>query len=218
MSGLTSSRVERLATRAGVAVAAVLGVVGVAHAAIPGGDGRIKGCYEADPAGTGGVLKDLYVVDDRDSCPAGTSELTWSQGGPTGATGPTGPSGPQGASEVGHGSYRTDVRFVKGEVDLDYRVGGWASAECRPDETAIAGGGEISQPLGNKNRYALAASIPAGHEHRWQVRVARTDDLVPYKQFYKPLWVDVWAVCARTVVVANPAQPSATEKKFGPRP
>ena len=123
---------------AGLALAVAL--AGVAQGAIPGSDGRIRGCYDADPAGAGGVLKDLYVVDERDGCPAGTRELLWNQTGVAGPAGPAGATGAQGRPEDPHASYRTDVRFVQDEGTPDYRKGGWVRVDCNPDETAIGGG------------------------------------------------------------------------------
>ncbi len=201
---------------AGLALAVAL--AGVAQGAIPGSDGRIRGCYDADPAGAGGVLKDLYVVDERDGCPAGTRELLWNQTGVAGPAGPAGATGAQGRPEDPHASYRTDVRFVQDEGTPDYRKGGWVRVDCNPDETAIGGGAEVGQPRANLNAYALVASRPVHKERGWAVLVVHLGVFQPYRQAAAPLTVTAWAVCARTLVTANPTLPASTGVAFGPRP
>lgn len=199
---------------------AAIAVGGVAYGAIPGADGKIRGCYQADPAGSSGVLKNLYVVDESDRCPPGTQELPWNQQGPIGPTGATGPTGADGRAETAHGSYRTDVRFVHENVELNeiQPDSEWAVIECDRDETAIGGGGAIDQPFANKNNYALSASVPMKGERRWGVRVTRVGGYTPARTHAKKLEVDAWAVCARTIVVPNPPQAPATGRIFGPRP
>ena len=97
-----------------VVISIVVVAAGVARASIPAANGTIRGCYAADPAGSGGVLKNLYVVDDGARCPDGTTELVWNQTGPIGTPGPqgaAGPAGPAGRAEPLHGTYRTGVQF-----------------------------------------------------------------------------------------------------------
>jgi hypothetical protein len=86
---------------------------GVAVAAIPGTDGKIKGCY----ATTNGIVLgiphskgDLRLVDAGEACRSYERAVTWNQqgipgqngspgpAGPTGSPGPTGASGPAGAT------------------------------------------------------------------------------------------------------------------------
>src|SRR3954452_17965638 len=75
--------------------AALLAGVGIATGAIPGGDGRIQGCY-------GKSNGQLRVVDDASDCKNNEVALGWNQRGPAGpkgdagSAGPTGPAGPVG--------------------------------------------------------------------------------------------------------------------------
>jgi hypothetical protein len=210
-----------------IALAALaIAVGGAAYGAIPGADGRIRGCYEADPAGSGAVLKDLYVVDASDSCPGGTQELVWSQagpGGPTGATGPigpTGPSGPTGATSQPHGAYRTDVRYLKKTFTPPYDLqAADLVVDCQHDETAIGGGAKLRRSAYNPNLYNIAGSFPTLNERSWLIRIERLNVLVKFNPRFRPgVTVEAWAVCARTLVVANPPLPPSTGVTFGPRP
>ncbi len=226
-------RRSKVATRTGLAVGAVLLVVGVAHASIPGADGRIKGCYDADPAGSGGVLKDLYVVDG-DPCPAGTAEVTWNERGPTGDTGavgptgamgPTGAQGPPGSSAkpgVPNGVYRTDVRFQQETVEIHkLDVDESATVDCRSNETAIGGGADLMALRIGGGYYALLSSYPVKQERSWFVRYTQVNAFssTKLKPSFKPVMViQAWAVCARTLVTAAPPMPPATGVRFGPRP
>jgi hypothetical protein len=77
-----------------VLVIAVTVLVGgsVAFGAIPGGGGRIDGCYTK----VGGVVR---VIDKAKGESCGTkleTPLSWNQTGPSGPSGPAGPSGPKG--------------------------------------------------------------------------------------------------------------------------
>lgn len=74
-----------------LAIAASLGVVGIAAAAIPSADGTITGCFTTK---TGA----LRIIDASQQCARGEQRLTWNQTGPTGATGPVGPIGATGAA------------------------------------------------------------------------------------------------------------------------
>lgn len=206
-----------------IAVAAlVVAAAGVARAAIPAGDGKIRGCYEADPAGSGGVLKDLYVVDDRDPCPAGTSELLWNQTGPPGtpgAPGPAGPPGAPGATEPKHGAYRTDVRFAQDTVEIRNLADVSATVECRTDETAIGGGADLLSIRIGGGYFALLSSIPTARQRAWTVTYVQVNPLGKIKPSFKPILViRAWAVCARTLVTAVPPMPPSTGVTFGPRP
>jgi hypothetical protein len=95
-----------------VALAAALG--GGAYAAIPGGDGSIKGCY----ATTDGLLLgiphskgDLRAIDEAATCRSYEKQISWNQRGPQGPvgaqgpkgdTGPAGPAGMDGAPAYAH--------------------------------------------------------------------------------------------------------------------
>ena len=74
-------------------VAVVLATGGIAFAAIPGGDGKINGCYLS---GTG----QLRVINTEGASPQKCSNnetpLSWNQLGRKGDTGDTGAEGPQG--------------------------------------------------------------------------------------------------------------------------
>lgn len=236
---------RRLAVRVGVAIAAVLGVVGVGHAAIPGGDGRIKGCYEGDSAGTGSVLKDLYVVDERDSCPTGTTELLWGQLGPSGPAGaqgpagPTGAAGPAGAPEPRHGTYLTDVRQITRSLDISGRFGGSVVVYCDRQETAIAGGWEFDYPpndIFNTHTMRTSREVHGGENVKaeWfssealesRGEAVRTPSGWQFSYQWLPLLrkrpgvahLGLSVSCARTIVTSVPPLPTATGKKFGPRP
>lgn len=79
---------------AGIAVAVgVLGVGGVAYAAIPDPAGVIHACYKQ-----GGLLqeKGALRVSDDGTCRSNETPLAWSQRGPVGPQGPQGAQGPQG--------------------------------------------------------------------------------------------------------------------------
>ena len=68
----------------------LLAGAGLAHSAIPGGDGVIHGCYE----NTTGALRAIDS-DQGGVCRGGETALDWNQ------TGPAGPAGPQGAAGPG---------------------------------------------------------------------------------------------------------------------
>jgi hypothetical protein len=79
-------------TRITLTAFVVLGVAGVASAAIPAGDGTISSCY--------GKTGDLRIVEATAACKTGETALQFNQRGPkgdTGATGLRGPVGPAGA-------------------------------------------------------------------------------------------------------------------------
>lgn len=66
--------------------------VGEAFASIPDGSGIIHACYE-------NAYGITTIIDNAtQSCPAGSTSITWNQAGPTGATGATGATGPAGSS------------------------------------------------------------------------------------------------------------------------
>jgi len=79
-----------------VALVAALG--GGAYAAIPGGDGTIKGCYATSDALLGIPYSkgSLRAVNEGEACRSYEKPLSWSQRGPQGDTGPQGATGAQG--------------------------------------------------------------------------------------------------------------------------
>lgn len=101
---LISSRstIRRSSPRLAAAIlaSALAMTAGVAYAAIPGGDGQVKGCY----ALTGGLLLgiphskgDTRIVDEAEACRSYEKAIRWSQIGPKGDTGPQGMKGDTGA-------------------------------------------------------------------------------------------------------------------------
>jgi hypothetical protein len=77
---------RRIALVASVVLVALVGVVGIAWASIPGADGVIHGCYKNSNPAQGAVI----VIDSAASCPSGYTALNWNQTGPTGPPGPSG--------------------------------------------------------------------------------------------------------------------------------
>lgn len=71
-----------------------VGVIGLAIAAIPDGNGQIHGCYSSAATSRGGMSPLLLVDPAHHSCPAGLTPIAFSQ------TGPAGPPGPPGAAET----------------------------------------------------------------------------------------------------------------------
>lgn len=203
--------------------ALVVAAAGVARASIPAADGKIRGCYEADLAGSGGVLRNLYVVDERDACPPGTAELVWNQSGPPGAPGAQGPAGPAGTAEPPHGVFRTDVRFVQRDVEVLRGTGfkppdASANVDCQQDETAIGGGASLQRLRLAPGAFALVASYPSKRQRAWTVEYEGSGAQGYPRGFAPILVIHAWAVCARTIVTAVPPMPPATGVKFGPRP
>jgi hypothetical protein len=89
------------------AVAALIGAVAIAQAAIPSSNGTIHGCYHKNSG-------DLRVVENPATCQNSETALSWSQTGPQGPQGPTGPQGPKGdtgpaGSNDLYGSYERNV-------------------------------------------------------------------------------------------------------------
>ena len=87
--------------KAGVAVggAALMAMGGFAWAAIPAGDGTIKGCYARSSGLLLGISHskgDVRIVDSGENCRSYETLITWSQRGPQGDLGPVGPAGPPG--------------------------------------------------------------------------------------------------------------------------
>jgi hypothetical protein len=81
-------RKKRFVTAA--VTAAVALSAGVAFATIPGGGGKIEGCYQKNEG-------NLRVVDAASECKKSEVPISWNEGGSTGAAGPTGPAGAPGA-------------------------------------------------------------------------------------------------------------------------
>lgn len=104
---VSSLRRRRPGVAIGIGALVVASATG-AYAAIPGGDGQVKGCY----ALTSGLLLgiphskgDTRIVDEAESCRSYEKAIKWSQVGPKGDTGAqgiqgikgdTGAQGPQG--------------------------------------------------------------------------------------------------------------------------
>ncbi len=210
-----------------VIISVVVVAAGVARASIPAANGTIRGCYASDAAGSGAVLKSLYVIDDTERCPDGTTELTWNQTGPVGAPGPQGPAGPPGtagSAEPKHGAYRTDVRFVQKDVevyasDTSLKLTTSAEVVCGSDETAIGGGARLQPMRAGPGAFVLTSSYPARRQRSWVVEYTDSNTGGRSRRSFAPLIViHGWAVCARTLVTAVPLLPPATGVKFGPRP
>jgi hypothetical protein len=73
-----------------LSVVALILLVTIAYASIPGSDGVIYGCYKK----SGGSLR---VIDRAvTNCAKDESLISWNQTGPEGPQGPAGPPGPQG--------------------------------------------------------------------------------------------------------------------------
>jgi hypothetical protein len=73
-----------------LSVVALILLVTIAYASIPGSDGVIYGCYKK----SGGSLR---VIDRAvTNCAKDESLISWNQTGPEGPPGPAGPPGPQG--------------------------------------------------------------------------------------------------------------------------
>ena len=73
---------------------------GVAYAAIPGGDGQVKGCYAVSSGLLLGIPHskgDTRIVDEAEACRSYEKFIKWSQIGPKGDTGPQGAKGDTGA-------------------------------------------------------------------------------------------------------------------------
>jgi hypothetical protein len=99
----------RLTSKTAIVAFTLLGVlaaVGVGYAAIPGGDGTIKGCYATSKGLLLGIPHskgDTRIVDSGEACRSYEKTIAWNQQGPKGdqgdrgAQGATGAQGPQGA-------------------------------------------------------------------------------------------------------------------------
>lgn len=88
---------RKLINRSGIAVTAalaVVGVTGVASAAIPSGDGVIHGCYNAS-SNPSGVLR-VIDAEAGAKCAKHEKALDFNQRGPQGDQGEPGPAGPRG--------------------------------------------------------------------------------------------------------------------------
>jgi hypothetical protein len=119
----------------------LLAGAGLAHSAIPGGDGAIHGCYE----NTTGALR-VIDSDQGGVCRGGETALNWNQtgpagpGGPAGPTGPAGPAGPQGAAGPGVPEGSSPLRATETPNALGKSVKKLAPKLSR--KLSNAGGGE----------------------------------------------------------------------------
>jgi Collagen triple helix repeat (20 copies) len=132
-----------------IAVAAVAIVaVGVARAAIPGGDGTVHACYSTSGASPG----QLRVTDEGQSCGAGESQLSWPAQGRTGVIGPAGPQGAAGpAGAPGPRGLPGFHGLVgpQGERGFTYPIEHF---------------GTVQGKYGEWGRYELYGACPAGEE------------------------------------------------------
>jgi hypothetical protein len=126
-----------------MAILAAIGVVALAQAAIPDGNGAIHGCHKT----SNGALR---VVDDAGDCNPSETPLSWSQTGPQGPQGEEGPQGEQGGagppgSDAAVHAYHVEsftedvssgvVAFMGGLPAGDYIV--WATAVVTGDVDSI---------------------------------------------------------------------------------
>jgi hypothetical protein len=125
------------------ALAAAVGVVALAQAAIPDGSGTIHGCYRNNNGS-------LRVVDAAGSCSNSETPLSWSQTGPQGPQGPQGEQGVPGeqglpGSDADVHAYHVEaftediysgvVAFVGGLLAGEYII--WATAVVTQDFDSI---------------------------------------------------------------------------------
>jgi hypothetical protein len=156
------------------AVAALVGVVAVAQAAIPDGNGVIHACYSSN-----GVLR---VVDTGagDACKSNEAGLDWNQqgvqgpAGPQGEQGPAGPAGPQGpagASGVsGWELVRIDFFVPPGAGDLPGTAQD-VTVSC-PSGKKVLGGGVTTDAWVDST---VRQSGPNGAGTAWHVIIQRTN-------------------------------------------
>jgi hypothetical protein len=144
--------------------AAVVGVAGLAYAAIPASNGTISACRDSK-----GVLK-VIDAETGATCPSNQQPLQWNQQGPAGPPGPpgaqgipglpgpTGPAGPQGPAGVSglQSTFATSAHntaFTKA-----------VTAYCPSGKKAIGGG---IQAYGTS--VTLQASYATSFNAGWQV-------------------------------------------------
>lgn len=153
---------------AGVFVAMLAAVGGVAYASIPDSAGVIHGCYK-----TGNPAKGAVTVIDTDAgetCPSGTAPLNWNQ------TGPQGPAGPAGVS---------GLQYVQAVSVINSDQLKTVSVSCPSGKIVISGGGftgggftvlrdSFAQyPVGDSpgNTWTVTAYKPVVDESSWGVVV-----------------------------------------------
>jgi hypothetical protein len=172
MIGWISRRSPILLLAVAVGAVGSIGGITAAMADIPD-SGIINGCYK-----TSGAAKGALSIIDRSAgqtCPSGTSPLSWNQ---------TGPQGPAGPSTAGPGGL--DVTIIEGPTGDS----GKATAMCPADHPYVLGGGS-SQGSGS-----IAASLPvfgaAGEESNsgngWSVTTSTFPSGPP---------TGAYAICAR---------------------
>lgn len=160
------SAIRRLSPRVAIAaLAATLATTaGVAYAAIPGGDGQVKGCY----ALTSGILLgiphskgDTRIVDEAESCRSYEKAIKWSQVGPKGDRGPQGIQGIKGDTGA---QGVPGLQGPKGDTGAQGLPGpkGDTGAQGAPgiSRATFAGGG-FSLPA-NVRTKVLSKILPAG--------------------------------------------------------
>lgn len=166
------------------AAAAILVGSGVAYAAIPSGDGTIKGCY----ATTNGLLLgvphskgDTRIVDADEACRSYERAIAWNQQGPKGDTGAAGAT--RLSVQLGDTVEGSDPRF------------GTVRARCPEGERATGGGYidvsgtsvvNMSRPIFTVPPGASVGDAPTG----WEVGIE------PEPGATLPPHVQVYAICA----------------------
>lgn len=146
-----------LSRRNGIAVLALAGIlatVGIGYAAIPGGDGTIKGCYalnevsaEQKGGGTPHAKGETRIVDSAENCRAYEKAISWNQQGPKGDQGPTGATGAKGdQGAAGAACLPTNPACVGPKGDKGDT--GAAGAACLPTNPACVGPKGDTGPAG----------------------------------------------------------------------
>jgi hypothetical protein len=183
--------------------------LGIAYAAIPGGDGVIHGCYDRS-----GKLR-VIDVEAGQVCKKTEHALSWNEEGPPGATGPVGPPGPTGPQglpgadgkdgeqgppgTVGSLEDLDGIPCVRngsdGTTELGYDGEGYARVRCvvdedPPDPPACVDDTPNSTPMaaihlgsisGDTGAMLIqrAAALCAGSDW-WRVRVTEDSDGIAY--------------------------------------
>jgi hypothetical protein len=172
----------RIASVAGLLVAATVGVV--AYAAIPDSGGVIHGCYK----NTTGQLR---VIDSAtEACGNNETPLAWSQTGPEGPAGPPGPVGPEGQpgppALSGYEVVLTDSQTNSSDRKT-------VISEC-PDGKRVLGGGASAVRIGTMtSNLAVDSTQPLARLDGW---FAAAHEVTSGDGVWR---VSAFAICANVV-------------------